>query len=91
MIMEKARRYRLAVSDNVRNTIARSANDRMMGILHPTLSASLPEGIRDSMLVVPLIPKRRAMRDEVKRRFSWAWTAKRVMKKAYVKEKARRR
>ncbi len=61
------------------------------GILCPILSASFPEGIRDSILVVPLIPKKRAMRDDVRRRFSSACIAKSVMKKAFTKEKVSRR
>jgi len=43
------------------------------------------------MLVVPLIPKKRAMTDVAMRRFCSACIAKRVMKKASVKEKVRRR
>lgn len=91
MIMAKTRNWMLLVSEIATNVIVRSVKARMMGILHPALSASFPDGMRDSILVIPLIPKRRAIRDEDRRRFSWACRAKRVMKKAFVKEKARRR
>jgi len=81
----------LLVSEITRNVIVRSVKARIMGILQPTLSASFPDGMRGSILVIPLIPKRRAITDEDRRRCSWACRAKRVMKKAFVKEKARRR
>lgn len=89
--MAKAMKWMLLVSAIAKNVIVRSVNAKIMGILHPTLSASFPDGMRDSILVIPLIPKRRAITDEARRRFSWACRAKRVMKKAFVKEKARRR
>ena len=41
--------------------------------------------------MVPLIPKRMAIREGTRRRLLSAYTAKRVMKKAYVNEKVRRR
>lgn len=81
----------MPVSEIVRNAIVRSVKAKIMGHLHPTLSANFPDGMRDSMLVIPLIPKKRAMRDEVRKRFFSACTAKRVMKKAFAKEKVSRR
>lgn len=63
----------------------------MMGNLCPILSDNFPEGMRNSILAIPLIPKRRAIKDTVRRRFCSACIAKSVMKKAFVKEKVKRR
>ena len=52
----------LFVCEIVRKASVRRVKARIMGILWPILSASFPEGMRESMLVSPLIPKRRAMR-----------------------------
>ena len=62
-----------------------------MGDLCPILSDSFPEGIRNNMLAIPLTPKRRAIKDTVRRRLCSAYMAKSVMKKAFVKEKVKRR
>ncbi len=42
-------------------------------------------------MAIPLIPKNKAMREGTRKRVLLAYTAKRVLKKAYVKEKAKRR
>ena len=63
----------------------------MMGYLYPILSTSLPDGIRETMLAAPLTPKSKAIRLVLKMRLSVACIAKKVMKKAFVKENTRRR
>jgi len=81
----------LRVSEIAKNDIVRRAKARIRGYLCPTLSASFPEGIRDTRLAIPLIPKNKAMREGTRTRVLLAYTAKRVLKKAYVKEKAKRK
>ena len=91
MIIAQTRMRTLLVSEIVKNDIPKSVKARIIGNLYSTLSASLPDGMRDNKLLIPWIPKNRAMRDEARSRFSWACTAKNVMKKAFVKEKINRR
>lgn len=81
----------LLVSEKVRNAIVNNMKAMVIGYLCPILSASFPDGIRESMLVAPLIPKSRTIRDKLMRRFSSAWIAKKVIRKAFVKEKTNRR
>jgi len=95
IIMATARSWMLLVSEMVRNVMVRSVKAMMMGSLYPALSVSFPDGMRDNMFVMPLMPKRKATRDAMTdcgsgRIFS-ACIAKRVRKKAFVKEKTKRR
>lgn len=80
-----------AVSEIVKYARVSIVKAKTMGHLYPILSASFPDGIRERVFVVPPIPKRRAIREGTKRRLFSAYTAKRVIKKAYVNEKLRRR
>lgn len=80
-----------AVSEIMKYTRVNMVKAKTIGHLYPILSASFPDGMRKSVFVVPLIPKRVAIREGTRKRLFSAYTAKRTMKKAYVNEKVRRR
>jgi len=90
MTMAKIRRKMFDVSEIMKYARVNIMKAETIGHLQPILSASFPEGMRESMFAIPLIPNRDAIRDGNRRRIFSAYTAKRVMKKANVKEKEKR-
>ena len=91
MIMARIRRKMFDVSEIMKYARVRMAKAEKMGPLKPNLSASFPDGMQESMYVIPRIPNKSAIRDGNRRRLFSACTAKKVMKKANVKEKEKRR
>ena len=86
-----AKMYVDFVSENIKNDEASSRNEIIRGIRYPLLSVNLPDGKRNMVFVTPLIPKRIAINDDERIRFSEAWIAKNVMRIAFVNAKVDRR
>ena len=78
-------------SERIKNDEESSRNEKISGILYPILSDNLPEGKRNRVFVIPLIPKRTAINENERNRFSEAWIAKNVRRNACVNAKIDRR
>lgn len=79
------------VSENIKNDKASKRNENISGIRYPLLSDILPDGKRNRVFVIPLIPKRIAINEDERNRFSEAWIAKNVIRNAFVNAKIERR